>query len=116
MLVEETSKVDKHYEVIIKVIIPAMIGVMIQLAVEIKKKGKKISLINTITGFIVGVGSCWLAKDVIQSYFHSDWQPIAFASLAIVSEKIVIYLMYEFNVDIFITALLEKTLEKFKNK
>lgn len=113
MLVEEITKINQHIEVIVKVIIPAIIGVGIKLAVEMKKKGTRISFLNGFVSFFIGVGGAWICKDLVQNTFPEDYVPVAFAFIAIMADKIAEYLIYEFKIDLFVINLIENI---FKSK
>lgn len=112
MLVEEIGKLEQHLKVIIKVIVPAIIGVVIKLGVEMKKNGGKISFLNASSSFCMGIGVVWLCRDLVQNTFPEDIIPIVFAFLAIIVDKLAEFLIYEFKVDTFVINLIQNLFKR----
>lgn len=94
----------------VKVLIPALIAVSIKIAIDSRKK--TISIFNVIGSIITGVGMAYLFSGIILSTFSEDLIPLMIALVAISGEKIGNWLIYKFNIDTFIEALIEKYYKK----
>jgi hypothetical protein len=89
----------------IKILLPALVALSIKLAVQSKKTA--ISWFNVITSFITGIGSAYLFSDWVISTISQPYIPIAIAIITISGEKIGFYLVYKFNVESFLTNILQ---------
>jgi len=98
---------NEIYTFLVKFIFPAFIAVGIKLAIEMKKNNSRISWFNVSLSMIIGVGSAYLSSSVVQKLIEVDYIPVVIAIIAIISEKIGEFLIYKFNVDIFLTALVD---------
>lgn len=82
---------------IIKVIVPALIGVGIKIAIEMEKK--RMTIKRACISIAVGVGTAWLCSDIIHRHVEGYLQSLVIAVTAILSEKIAEYLLYKLDVD-----------------
>lgn len=112
MLAEEINKLDSHIEVIVKIIIPAIVAVGIKLAVEMKKKGTRMSVINVMLSMFIGVGGAWLSKDLVQATIPEKYIHLAIGFIAIMTDKIAEYLIYEFKIDEFIINVINQIFKR----
>jgi len=90
----------------IKIFIPAFVGVGIKIAIEMKKDKTKVSLINVILSMFIGIGGAWLLSGFIEESCSAHYVSPAIALVAIISDKIGEFLIYKFNIDTFLTALI----------
>lgn len=90
---------------VVKILIPAIVGVGINIAVTSRKK--TMSIFNIITSLIVGVSVAWLMSGVVLNNVSEVWQPPVIALLAISGEKIANWVIYKWNVDKIIESLIE---------
>lgn len=90
---------------VVKILIPAIVGVGINIAVTSRKK--TMSVFNIITSLIVGVGVAWLMSGVVLNNVSEVWQPPVIALLAISGEKIANWVIYKWNVDKIIESLID---------
>lgn len=90
-----------------KVIIPAIIGVGMKIAIEMKKDRTKVSFTNVCLSMFVGVGGAYISSGLIQQEFSTQYQSIAIAFVAIISDKVAEYVIYKWNIDVFLTALFD---------
>lgn len=92
-------------QLILKIIIPAILGVGIKLAVEMKKNKTKISLFNVCSSMFVGIGGAYISSGLIQKELPLEYQSIAIAFIAIITDKVAEYAIYKMEIDLFLTSL-----------
>lgn len=97
-----------------KIIFPAFIGVGIKIAIEMRKNKTKTSLFNVALSMFVGVGGAYLSNDIVQEIFSYQYVSIVVAIIAILTDKIAEFLIYKFNVDVFLSALADTLLDTIK--
>lgn len=102
---EEQTDWEGLKNLVVKILIPAIVGVGINIAVTSRKK--TMSVINIIMSLFVGVGTAWLLSGVVLHNVSEMWQPPVIALLAISGEKIANWIIYKWNVDKFIESLIE---------
>lgn len=94
------------YSFFLKIIFPAIVGVGIKIAVEMQIDSKKISWVNVVLSFVIGVGMAYLFNGVILKHFDEDYVPLAIGLVAIIGKEFAVYLIYKLNIDTFLTALI----------
>ena len=100
---------------IIKVIIIGLSAITIKLAVDIKNKKVRISWINIILSFIIGVGGAIASGGVIVAYTDKEFHYPLIGLFSILTENIVRFFSERFNVDIFLIAVTENILQGISN-
>jgi hypothetical protein len=75
---------------------------------------QKLSIVSIITSFIIGIGSAYLASDVILTSFSSKWVPLVISVITISGEKIGMWLVYKFNFDGFMGEVLQSIINRIK--
>lgn len=80
----------------LKIILPALVGVAIKVAVQSKQE--KVTLISIFWSFVSGVGSAYIFGDYVMTTFSHQWQPLVIAVVAISGEKIGNYLIYDLSI------------------
>lgn len=90
---------------IIKILFPAFVGVGIRLAIEMKKNNTRLSLLNVCLSMTIGVGGAYLSSGAVQKLISPDYVSAVIGIVAIISDKIGEFLIYKFNIDTFLTAL-----------
>jgi hypothetical protein len=95
---------------LIKILIPALVAVSIKIAITSRKN--PMTLFNVITSIVIGVGSAYLFSGLVINNFSDEWVPLMIALVTISGEKIGNWLIYKFNIDLFIEALIEKYYRK----
>lgn len=88
----------------VKIILPAMLGVGVKLAVEMKKDKTKVSFFNVVLSMFIGVSGAWLSSGLISKMLGNEMQSIAIAFIAIISDKIAEFIIYKLQIDVFLTA------------
>jgi len=102
---EETGFWENLRNVVVKILIPAVVGVGINIAVTSRKK--TMSVFNIITSLITGVGMAWLLSGIVIHNFSDVWQPPLIALVAISGEKIANWIIYKWDVDKLIESLID---------
>ena len=99
-------------DLLVKIIIPSLVAISIQLAVKIKKQ--KVSFFSAFASVIIGVGCAYLSSGFVLNNFDDATLPIA--CITIIGEKIAYWLIYQFNFDLIGDGLVEYFLNKYKKK
>lgn len=97
--------IDQFLALLFKVLIPAFVGISIQIALEMERK--KITIKRAAIAILVGVGLAWLCSPVVLRAVGEDFQPLIIAIIAITSNKTMEWLLYKFNIDNFLGAIVE---------
>ena len=101
------------------ILFTAFLAVGVKIAIEMKRTKSKISIFNIVLSMIIGVGTAYLSSGLVLKHFSNEWLAIVIAVIAILSEKIGAFLIYKFNVDIFLSAIIDvvlSTITKSRNK
>lgn len=96
---------NEYTQFVVKIIIPAVLGVGMKIAIEMKKDKTKISFMNIALSMFVGVAGAYICSGLIETEFGVKYQSILIAFIAIISDKIAEYIIYKLNIDGFLTAL-----------
>lgn len=102
-------------ELVTKILFPAFLTVAISVAVEMKNDKNKVSILSVATSLVIGIGVAYLFSGLILENCEGGNIILCAGLITSVSEKIVKFIMYKFNIDIFLTALVEYAYQKFKN-
>ena len=103
------------FQFFVKILIPAIFGVGIKIAIEMKKDKTKVSFFNVCVSMFVGVAGAYICSGLVQSSFSKEYQPIVIAFIAIITDKIAEYVIYKWNVDIFLSAVFDGFFEYIGN-
>ena len=106
---------EENASFIIKTLYTALVASGIGIAAK-KLSGKKITFITAILSLFIGVGVAFLSHDLIYYYVTEKARTIVVSLTAILGEKIANYLIFKFNVNLFLDAIQETFLNYFKNK
>ena len=100
-----------------EILFTAFLAVGVKIAIEMKRTKSKISILSIVLSMIIGVGTAYLTSGLVIKYFSNEWLTIVIAVVAILSEKIGEFLIYKFNVDVFLSAIVDVVLSTItKNK
>lgn len=102
-----------------EILFTAFLAVGVKIAIEMKMTKSKISILNILLSMIIGVGTAYISSGLVIKYFSNEWLAIVIAVIAILSEKIGAFLIYKFNVDIFLSEIIDvvlSTITKSRNK
>ena len=97
---------DELRNLVIKILVPALVGISIKLAVQSKKA--KVSVSTIIGSIVIGVGSAWLASGWVFKTFSEETTSIVIAVIAIAGEKVAEWLIYKFNFDVIGDAIVNE--------
>jgi hypothetical protein len=103
---------EKWLNFFIKVILVASVAVSIKIAIQMKKE--KVSLVNVILSFIIGVGFAALTGNLILEKFSPSTAPICIGVITIMGEKIGTWLVYKLNVDVLMQDFVDYLTRKYK--
>lgn len=106
---------NEYTQFFVKIIIPALLGVGMKIAIEMKKDKSKISFTNICLSMFVGVAGAYVSSGLIQSEFGDKYQSIVVAFVAIISDKIAEYVIYKLNIDSFLTAFFNGFFDMISN-
>jgi len=95
---------------LVKVVLVACVAMSVKIAIQMKKE--KVSMLNIILSFVIGVGSAFLSGKWVLRSFDDAVSPIVIGAITIVGEKVGNWLVYTLRVD----DLLEYILNYLKNK
>ena len=108
---EESAK--KILEVLIKIAPIVFLSVGMKIAVQIKNK--KATIIGSLISLFTGMGMAYLLNHYIENN-TSEWlYPIALGGIAILSDKIMEFFVFKFDVGVYIEKGLEMILHKIKD-
>lgn len=93
-----------------EILFTAFLAVGVKIAIEMKRTKSKISILNIVLSMIIGVGTAYLTSELVIKHFSNEWLAIVIAVVAILSEKIGEFLIYKFNVDVFLSAIIDVVL------
>ena len=102
-------------ELFIKVLLPAFLIVTVSVAIEMKNSKTKVSWLNAILSFVIGVSGAYLASGFIAENFQGGKFTIVVCAVTLLTEKIVKFIMNKLDVDAFLTAVLDYLFQKLKN-
>lgn len=103
------------FQFCVKFIIPAVFGIGIRVAIEMKKDKSKISFFNVCLSMFIGVAGAVISSGLVQRNFIDDYIPVVIAFIAIITDKIAEYVIYKLNVDIFLSALFDGLFDMISN-
>lgn len=84
-------------QVITKTIFPAIVAVSVGIAVRMQKK--KVTFLSAICSFVSGCGLAYICGFYIENNYRDDIRPILIAAVAILGDKLILYLIYKFKLD-----------------
>lgn len=97
-----------------KIIIPALVVSFISIAVEIKHGTAKFW--NSFLSIIISVGGAYLFSDWILASVAEKHIVLIVAVVAIMIDKLISWILFEFKIDVLMDKLTEIGLERLKRK
>lgn len=101
-------------KLITKIIIPAIVVSFISIAVEIKHKTAKFW--NSLLSILISVGGAYLFSDYILATVPAKYIVLIVSLVAILVDKLMSWILFEFNVGGLMDKLTEIGLNWLKNK
>lgn len=93
-------------ELVTKILFPAFIIGSVSVMVEIKNNKNRVSWLNAFLSVFIGIGGAYVCSGVIFEYFQGGSVMLVGGAVTLLTEKTVKFIMYKFNIDTFLTALL----------
>jgi len=106
---------EEFSELFIKILFPAFLTVAIGVAVEMKNDKSKVTLLNSSLSVLIGVGTAYLFSGVILENCKGGMVIVAASLVTSLAEKLAKFLMYKFDIDLFLKTIFDIILEKIKN-
>lgn len=88
-----------------KIFIPSFIAISIKVATQIKKE--QLTMTRVVLSFIIGIGCAYFVYPFVSKNIESAYLPLIVGVVSISGEKIAEYVIYKFNVDYFLQALVD---------
>lgn len=104
-MLKEPTTIERILELFFKVLLPAAAGVSVKIAIKMQKE--KMTVLGVVLSYVAGILLAWIVSPVITNAVSKDYVPMMIAVVAISGDKIAEYLIYKFNIDLFITVLLD---------
>ena len=95
--------IEGFLDAFLKIIFPALAGVSIKLALQMKKE--KMKFLQIILSYVIGIGMAWICSPLIRDGVPENYQSVIVAIVAISGEKIAEFIIYKWDVDLFLMAL-----------
>ena len=95
--------------------IAPIVFVAVTLKVITTYKKRKITLISFLISYTTGLGVTFLLNDLIEGYLSGTWYVASIGSIAILSEKLMEYFVFNFKIGDYINKLLDIFIDKIKN-
>ena len=99
----------------LKIIIPALVGVGIKIAIQMNKK-EKVSLLSVCLSIIIGCGFSFLFGFFILHNFNEKYVPALAGLIGIMGEKIGTWLIYKFKIDQFLQNIADLAIQIITKK
>ena len=106
------SKYNDILESLLKISPIVFFAVGMKIAIQIQRK--KATVIGSLISIFVGVGMAYLTNDFIIKIASKELYPIILSLIAIVSDKIMEFLVFKLDVGIYIEKLLDLLFDKIK--
>ena len=108
--------VQKEFsELFIKILFPAFLTVAIGVAVEMKNDKSKVTVLNAFLSLLIGVGTAYLFSGIILENCKGGMIILCAGLVTSLAEKLAKFLMYKFDIDLFLKTIFDIILEKIKN-
>lgn len=102
---EEQSFWDALKNVVVKILIPGLVGVSINLAIQARKK--TMSVFNLFTSVIIGLSVAWIASPWIFATVEKEYCGAWIAMAALGGDKLANWAITKFNIDRFVELVIE---------
>ncbi len=113
MIFEKIKDVPKEWvNFFLKIIIPALVGVGIKIAIQMKKE--KVSLISVCLSIIIGCGFSFLFGFFIIHNFNEKYVPALAGLIGITGEKIGVWVIYKWKIDTLLQHIVDIITRKNK--
>lgn len=97
---------EQFFEFLIKILFPALVGLTIKIGVTMYKE--KMTICRVILSIITGVLFVYLLLNPIQNNIGTDYQPLAYAIVAMSGESLGKLLINKFDIDLMVSKVIDK--------
>ena len=104
-MIERPNLEQEIYNFIAKILIPSIIAISIKVATQIKRE--KMTVLKVILSFVTGIGCAYFTYPFVFDNVEDNYLPLIVGIVSISGEKIAEYLIYKFNVDLFLTSIID---------
>lgn len=102
---EEQGFWDALKNVVVKVIIPGLVGVSINLAYQARKK--TMSVFNLITSVVIGIGVAWIASPWVFSTVSEEYRGAMIAMIALGGDKFANWMIVKLDIDRLVNLFID---------
>jgi hypothetical protein len=92
-----------------KIFIPSFVAISIKVATQVKKE--KMTMTRVVLSFVIGIGCAYFVFPFVNKHIENAYLPLIVGVVSISGEKIAEYVIYKFNVDFFLQALVDAVRE-----
>jgi hypothetical protein len=85
------------------------VAISIKIATQVKKE--KITFMRVILSFIIGIGCAYFVFPFCENQVKAEFMPLLIGLVSISGEKISEYVIYKWNVDYFLTSIIDAVRE-----
>lgn len=114
MIEKEPNILEELYTFFLKIFIPAFIAISIKMATIVKKE--KMTFTRILLSFVVGVGCAYFIYPFVDNGVENSYVPLLVGVVAISGDKIAEYIIYKWDIDTFIGAVIDTLLDRFRTK
>lgn len=104
-MIEKLNQIEEQIAFFFKIILPSILGVSIKIATQVKRE--QITWFRMFLAYVCGVGLAWLCAPVIIDAVPKNYVPLVIAIVAITADKVFEFVIYKFDVDGFLTSIIE---------
>lgn len=113
MIEKNPDLFDEMYNFFVKILIPSLVAISIKTAIQVKKE--KLTFTRVVMSFVMGVGCAYFVYPFIDKQIDNSYIPLLVGVVSISGEKIAEYLIYKFNVDSVLGAIVDALIDKFRS-
>ena len=105
-MVENTNDITEQVlNFFFKIFIPSFVAISIKIATQVKKE--KITFMRVIMSFIIGIGCAYFVFPFADNTVKNEYVPLLVGMVSISGEKISEYVIYKWNIDFFLTSIID---------
>lgn len=95
---------DDMYQFFTKVAIPAMVGVSLKVAIQMRKQ--KVSFMSLVLSIVIGISMAYILSSIVETQVPKIYQSQVYAIIGISGEKIGEWIVYRMNLDGILSSIL----------
>lgn len=88
-----------------KIFIPSFVAISIKIATQVKKE--KLTFMRVIMSFVIGIGCAYFVFPFADDQVKEEYIPLLVGMVSISGEKISEYIIYKWNIDFFLTSIID---------